>query len=180
MSPAAPFPPPPGIPLGAWRHPPRRDRGFTLVEIAFGMMVSIFMGFAILNSLIVSQRFAARARLLTNARAIVQRNIDAASGVAFTGSTSTPTILAVTSGTGVVCDDDGGAPTENIQLLRSGTNILVSGTLRRIVTSEPVTVSGTASDPSVIVQRVTFQIDYNYLNIPYSYSETTLRSADSQ
>jgi len=155
-------------------------RGFTLMEVVFAMAFSIFLGAAIITSLMTSQRFAARARLLTNARAIVQRNIDAASGVVFSGTSSTPAILAITSGTGVVCDDDGGAPGENIQVLQSGTNVLVTGTLMRIVTAEPVIITGTASDSSVVVRRVTFQINYNYLSLPYTYSETTLRSADSQ
>lgn len=160
----------------------RRAQGFTLMEIVFAMLVCVLMGIAILNSLIVSYRFAARARLLTNARAIVQRNVDAAAGVAFTGTASPPTILALTTGSGVVCDDDGGtgAPVESIQLLRSGSNVTVSGTLRRIVTTEPVVVSGTTVNGNAVVRRVTFQVDYDYLNRHYTHSETTLRAADSQ
>ena len=155
--------------------------GFTLLEVIFAMAFSVFLGAAVISSLLASQRFAARARLLTNARAIVQRNIDAASSVTFTSST-TPAILAITSGTGVVCDDDGGTgtPVENIQILRTGTDVLVTGTLRRIVTAEPVIVTGTASDASVAVRRVTSQIDYEYQSNHYPHSETTLRSADNQ
>lgn len=165
-------------------HPKHRFlcRGFSLVEVLFAMTFYIFLGAAVISSLLTSQRFATRARLLTNARVIVQRNIDAATGVAFSGTSSTPAILAITDPAGVVCDDDGGTgtPVENIQVLRSGTNILVTGTLRRIVTAEPVIVTGTASDGSVAVRRVTFQIDYDYLSNHYTHSETTLRSADSQ
>ncbi|MCX6966221.1 MAG: type II secretion system protein [Verrucomicrobia bacterium] len=165
-----------------WEPPRDRfRRGFTLIEIIFGVAFSAFLGAVIITSLMNSQRFAARARLLTNARAIVQRNIDAASGVAFSAS-APPPILAITASGGEICDDDGGTgtPVENIQVLRSGTNVLVSGTLRRIVTAEPVIVTGTTSDASVVVRRVTFQIDYDYLSIHYTHSETTLRSSDLQ
>lgn len=161
----------------------RRERGFTLLEIVFAMLVAVFLGLALINSLTVSYDFATRARLLTNARAIVQRNIDAATGVVFSGTSSTatiPDILSLTTGT--VCDDDGGtgAPLENIQLMRSGSNVLVTGTLRRYVSTEPVTVSGTTTNNSVVVRRITFQVDYDYRNRHYTHSETTLRSADSQ
>ncbi len=166
---------------GRQNHAPA-CRGFTLMEVIFAMAFSIILGAAVITSLVTSQRFAARARLLTNARAIVQRNMDAAMGVAFTGTSSTPAILALTSSAGVVCDDDGGtgSPVENIQVLRSGSNVLVSGTLLRIVSAEPVIVSGTAVDASVVVRRVTFQIDYDYLSQHYTFSETTLRSSDLQ
>ena len=156
-------------------------RGLSLLEIVFAMAFSIFLAIAITTSLLTSQRIAARVRLLTNARAIVQRNIDAAAGIAFT-SGSIPDILAITSSSGVVCDDDGGSgsPVENIQVLRTGTTALVTGTLTRIVSAEPVIVSGTAADASVLVRRVTFKIDYDYLSLHYTHSETTLRSADLQ
>jgi len=156
--------------------------GFSLVEVVVAMTISILMGAAIIMSLMASQRFAAKARLLTNARVIVQRNIEAATGVIFTGTSSTPAILALTGDAGVVCDDDGGsgAPVENIQVLRGTNNVLVTGTLRRIVTAEPVVVSGTEVNSSVVVRRITFQIDYDYLSHHYTHSETTLRSADAQ
>jgi type II secretory pathway pseudopilin PulG len=150
------------------------------METVFAMMVAVLLGVALINSLTLSYRFATRARLMTNARAIVQRNIDAATGVVFTGTNSTPDILGLTASSGVVCDDDGGATQENIQILRSGSNILVSGTLKRFVSSEPVKVSGTATDSTATVRRITFQVDYDYLNVHYTHSETTLRSADSQ
>ena len=157
--------------------------GYTLMEVMFAMMVVILLGASMINSLMFCERFAARTRLYTNARAIVQRNLDAATGVLFTGTTTTPAILSTTSSAGTVCDDDGGTgvPVENIQVLKSGTNVLVTGTLTRFVTNESVYVSSAAvSDTSAVVLRVTFQVNYNYLAHDYSYAETTLRSVDSQ
>ena len=151
------------------------------METIFGVALCFFLGAAVITSMTINLRFASCARLMTNARAIVQRNIEAADGIAFSGTSSTPAILVPTVTAGVICDDDGGsgAPVENIQVLSSGTNVLVTGTLTRIVTSEPVIITGTA-DASVIVRRVTFQVDYDYQTHHYTYSETTLRSADTQ
>lgn len=166
----------------------RRMRGFTLMEVMFAMTVAILMGATIIESLLFSQRIAARTRLYTNARAIVQRNLDAATGVAFTGTAcaSGTSILKITGTAGLSCDDDGGTGvlSENIQVLKSGSNVavtVVSGTLTRIVSSEPVYVTGTTSaDPNALVMRITFKVDYDYLSHHYTYSETTLRSVDSQ
>jgi len=175
------------VPSKEWRRGPTPHRhsfarhGFTLLEVIFAMAFSIILGAAVITSLMTSQRFAARARLLTNARAIVQRNIDAAAGVAFSGTSSTPAILATTASSGTVCDDDGGSATiENIQTLSTANDVLISGTLLRIVTAEPVIVTGTTADASTVVRRITFQIDYDYLWHHYTYSETILRSSDSQ
>jgi len=134
------------------------------------------MGAAIITALIHSQRYATSARLLTNARAIVHRNIDASSGVAFTNS-SIPTLLGTTVTTGVVCDDDGvttaGTPVENIQLSQNGT-ATITGTLTRIVRPQSVSESAGAT-----VLRITYQIDYDYLSKHCTYAETTLRSVDT-
>jgi hypothetical protein len=166
------------------RGPARANRGFALLEICFAVIFAALMGAVLIRSLLQSERYAASSRLLTNARVIIHRNINASTGIVFTGTSSTPDLLAVTSGSGVICDDDGSgsvtSPLENIQVLRSGTNVAVSGTLRRIVTAEPVIVSGTSADSSVVVRRVTFQIDYDYRSHHYTYSESTLRSSDSQ
>jgi len=154
----------------------RRECGAYLVEVCFALTISIFMGVSIVTSLVHSQRYATSARLLTNARAIVHRNIDASSGVVFTNS-SIPTLLGITSTTGTVCDDDGvttgGIPVENIQLSQSGTAV-VTGTLTRIVTQQSVSESSGAN-----VLRITYQIDYDYLSKHCTYAETTLRSVDS-
>ena len=154
--------------------------GFTLIEVCVATSFAILMGAVLIETLLQSERFAASTRLMTNARAIVQRNLNAAAGVVFNDPTSPPPLLATTTGsTGVVCDDDGssnaGTPIENIQLLRSGTNIAVTGTLRRIVSAEPVPEASTAT-----VRRITFQIDYDFRSRHYTYSETTLRASDNQ
>lgn len=154
----------------------RQERGVFLLDVCFALAVSIFMGVAIVTSLIHCQRYATSARLLTNARAIVHRNIDASSGVVFTNS-SIPTLLGTTSTTGTVCDDDGvtttGIPVENIQLSQNGTAVII-GTLTRIVTQQSVSESAGAN-----VLRITYQIDYDYLSKHCTYAETTLRSVDS-
>lgn len=166
------------------RSTPHRpaQAGFSLLEVCFAMLFAAVMAVSLIQCLLQNERYAASSRVLTNARMVVQRNINACAGIAFSGTASTPALLALTASGGEVCSDDGvdGVTTQTVQIGGTGSVATVSGTLRRIVTSEPVTVSGTAVNSSVVVRRITFQIDYDYLSRHYTYSETTLRSADSQ
>ena len=154
-----------------------RTHGFTMLEVCVTVTLSILLAAAVTGSLVQCMRFAAAARLLTNARAIVHRNLNAASGVAFFSTTGAPTILQLTSG--AVCDDDGvatgGTPVENIELGSNG-GVIVSGTLNRVVTQQPVCET---SATTAVVYRVIFTLNYSFANRSYSYSESTLRAQDS-
>jgi type II secretory pathway pseudopilin PulG len=153
-------------------------RGMTFLEICVAMAISILIGAGLLAGLTQCLSFAASGRLLTNARAIVHRNIDAAGGVAFTSTSSIPTILATTGSAWTVCEDDGatttGTTVENIQLSGSNNTVLVTGTLRRMVAQETASESASAQ-----IYRITFKVDYTFLSKSFSYSETTLRSIDN-
>ena len=149
----------------------RSRLAFTLAEVVIAMMIAVLIGSGVVGSLLTSERFSARMRLLTNARVILQRNIDTALGVSFT-TTATPDILAITPASGVVFNDNGSAQ-EQIAVLRSGTIAMVTGTVTRIVTAEP-------NPDNADIRRVTFRIDYSYLSRLSSFSMTTIRARDDQ
>jgi hypothetical protein len=110
-------------------------------------------------------------RTLTCARAVVQRNIDTAMGVPFTSALQ-PTILAITSASGAVYDDDGGGDNlVNIALMRDGTTGWLKGTLTRTVVAE-------ANAEGADIRRITFSVSYIYRGRPYSFAMTTLRTLD--
>lgn len=133
--------------------------------------VIVMCGVGGVQALVMVNRKASSMRLFTNARAAVQRNIDAALCVPFS-STLEPPILALTSGAGEVYDDDGqGDNLVDIALTRAGTDAVVRGTLTRIVLAEP---NGDGAN----IRRVTFRIAYTFLSHPYGYEMTVLRSVD--
>lgn len=131
--------------------------------IAIAGMVSV-QSLALLNAK------ASAMRILNNARAVVQRNIDTAIGVPYSTS-SIPAILATTPAGGSVWVDDGTANLENVVYLSNGTSTLVQGTLTRTVVAEP-------NSESQALLRITFQLAYTYRKHNYSYSMTTLRAPD--
>lgn len=136
--------------------------------IATGLI--LVSGIGGVHSLLTVNREAADMRMLSNARAILQRNIDTALGVPFDAST-TPAILATTSSSGSVYDDDGGGDNVvNVSSLRSG-NTLLTGTLTRTVVAE-------ANSDNADIRRVTFQLNYSFRGRPFSYQMTTLRTQD--
>ena len=108
---------------------------------------------------------------LNNARAVVQRNIDTALGVPFS-ATQQPAVLAITSATGSVYDDDaGGDNLVTIVTPKTAAGMTLKGTLTRIVTAQ---ANGDAAD----IRRITFRIDYTVKNRPYTFAMTTLRGSD--
>lgn len=152
------------IPL-AERH---LDQGMTLVEIAIGVAVLGLVAAAAIATLIVLNKNAVSTRIMTNAREIVQRNIEGAVGAPFT-STSIPPILATASG--AVWDDDGGGDNlETIYTSRDGT-AKITGTLLRTVQTE-------ANAVGADIRRVTFHLDYSIFGRPMSYEMTTIRAMD--
>ena len=149
----------------------RRKGGFTVVQAVVAMGVIAIAGAAGMMALVQVNNKAAAMRTLNNARAIVQRNIDAALGVAFSASVQPP-ILAFTSVTGSVFDDDGGG--DNLVTIvapKSAAGTTINGTLTRIVTAQ-----GNADGADI--RRVTFRIDYTVRGRGYSLSMNTLRGSD--
>ena len=146
------------------------ERGMTIVEIAMGMAVLGIVAAGALASFITLNKNAVRTRIMTNAKEVVQRNIETAVGLPFL-STSTPAILATTGTAGAAWDDDGGGDNAiTIYTSRDGTQ-KVTGTLLRIVRPEP-------NSASADVRRVTFHLDYSIFGIPASYEMTTIRALD--
>lgn len=142
----------------------------TIVEIAMGMAVLGIVATGALASFITLNKNAVRTRIMTNAKEVVQRNIETAVGLPFL-STSTPAILATTGTTGAVWDDDGGSDNLiTIYTSRDGTQ-KVTGTLTRTVRPEP-------NSANADVRRVTFHLDYSIFGIPASYEMTTIRALD--
>ena len=153
----------------------RRHRGeaagFTLVQVMVATAIIVIVGLASVQALVLMNRKAATMRVMNNARAVVQRNIDTAMGVPFT-STSTPAILATTTSSGSVYDDDGGSDNlVNIALFRAGTTAWLKGTLTRTVVAE-------SNADNADIRRVTFSLSYVYRGKTYSFAMSTLRTQD--
>src|SRR3954471_3441720 len=113
-----------------------KPAGFTLVQVMIATAIIVIVGLASVQALVLMNRKAATMRVMNNARAVVQRNIDTAMGVPFT-STSTPAILGLTTSSGAVYDDDGGSDNlVDVALFRAGTSAWLKGTLTRTVLAE--------------------------------------------
>ena len=156
--------------VGLWSFR-RRMSGFTVIQAVVAMGVIAIAGAAGMMALVQVNNKAAAMRTLNNARAIVQRNIDAALGVAFS-PTVQPPILAFTPTTGSVFDDDGGG--DNLVTIvtpKSAAGTTIKGTLTRIVTAQ-------ANADGADIRRVTFRIDYTIRGRAYSLSMNTLRGSD--
>lgn len=142
----------------------------TIVEIAIGAAMLALVATGAFASLIVLNRNAVRTRIMTNAKEIVQRNMETAVGLPFTSS-NVPAVLATTTTSGSVWDDDGGGDNlETIYISRDGTQKM-TGTLLRIVLPE-------ANAASADVRRVTFHLDYSMFGKAASYEMTTIRAPD--
>ncbi len=145
--------------------------GFTVIQAVVAMGIVAVAGAAGMMALVQMNNKAAAMRTLNNARAVVQRNIDTALGVPFS-ATQQPVILAITSATGSVYDDDlGGDNLVTIVTPKTAAGMTLKGTLTRIVTAQ---ANGDAAD----IRRITFRIDYTVKNRPYTFAMTTLRGSD--
>ena len=123
------------------------------------------------QALLTANRMGAASRVLTAARAVVQRNIDTALTTTFTQA-STPSILATTPTTGQVWDDDGGADnTVQIAVQDNNTSIVATGVLTR-------TVLQIANSDNAVVFQVTFSLTYTYLGRQSTIAMTTIRARD--
>ena len=149
---------------------PSSDAAMTIVEIAIGMALLGLVAAAAIAALTVLNKNAASTRVMSNAREIVQRNVEAAMGSPFTSSTE-PNILKITSTSGSTWDDAGGTGQVTIYTSRDGTGPMVQGTLTRTVTTE-------ANTPSADIRRVQFRLSYSLFNRPMTYQMTTIRAMD--
>ena len=151
------------------RH--RSCAGVLLMEVMIASAVLVMTIVGATQALLTANRLSASSRVLTGARAVVQRNIDTALTVTFT-KVSIPAILAITTTGGSVYDDDGGFDnTIQIAAQDNGGIVLASGVLTRIVTA--VTNADSAD-----IRQVTFKLDYIYGGRAQSVSMTTMRSID--
>jgi hypothetical protein len=149
----------------------RGQAGIALIQVIMAMGIIAVCGAAGIRALIEINRKAAAMRTMNQARAIVQRNVDSALGVPF-NKTLCPAILAITSASGVVYDDDGNTDNlENIVVGRSGAGAVVRGTLTRIVTAE-------ANPDNADIRRITFRLTYSYRLKTYNFEMTTIRAMD--
>jgi len=130
----------------------------------------LIVGIAGVQALAMMNAKASAMRILNNARAVVQRNIDTAMGAPYS-TTAVPAILATTPATGTVYVDDGSGNLENVVYLSNGTSTLVTGTLTR-------TVVAAANSESQALLSITFSLTYTYRKHNYTYSMTTLRAPD--
>lgn len=143
----------------------------TLVEIAISVALLGLVATAAIATLMVLNKNAVSTRLMTNAKEVVQRNIERAVGVPFTAA-NIPPILATTGFGGVPWDDAGGSSPVTIYTSRDGTGPTVQGTLTRTVTTE-------ANKPNADIRRVNFRLSYTLFGRQMSYELTTLRAVDS-
>ena len=151
------------------RH--RSCAGVLLMEVMIASAVLVMTIVGATQALLTANRLSASSRVLTGARAVVQRNIDTALTVTYTKA-SEPTILAITPAGGSTYDDDGGFDnTIQIAAQDNGGIVLATGTLTRIVTA-------VTNADGAIIRQVTFKLDYTYGGRAQSVSMTTMRSID--
>lgn len=157
-------------PLGTFKRL-RKCKAIMLAEtmVAAAVLAMVIVGTS--HALLIANRLAAASRVLTGARAVLQRNIDTALASTFTQST-VPAILAITPASGQSYDDDGGFDnTIQIAVQDNGTAVVASGTLTR-------TVVAIANADNADVRKVTFRLQYTYRGRSQLLSMSTIRSRD--
>jgi len=158
----------------------QRENGFTLLEVVAAMIVAVVLGVIVTGGFLMSQKMAASGRIRTQARVILQRNIDLALSIPFTG-VSTPPSLELTVGQslpGVPFNDPTLPPPSQVgqvPLLVSSNDgaPLVTGTLWRHCEELD-------NPDKAVIHRITFTVRYDYLGSAQEISLTTLRSRDDQ
>lgn len=149
----------------------RQRAGIMLAETLVAAAVLAIVTVGTSQALLIANRIAAASRVLTGARAVLQRNIDTALVSTFTQNTE-PAILAITPAGGAVYDDDGGFDrTIQIAVQDNGTAVVASGTMTR-------TVLAVANADSAVIRQVTFTLQYTYRGRPVTLSMSTIRSRD--
>ena len=149
-----------------------------LVEVVVATGLVLTIAVLVTHLLMVSTRVASANRVLTAARAIVQRNIDNALAVRWTSTAAVPAVLATTSGS--VYDDDGanlnGEGTNKIALVierkADGTPYtVIPATLDRIVTDISPSAGAT-------IRQVKFRLTYTFQNRSQTVEMSTMRAID--
>jgi type II secretory pathway pseudopilin PulG len=149
----------------------RSRRGLALVEAMVACAIIAFTFAGVMYSMTIVNRRAILSRIQTNARAVVQRNIDRALSEKFTIQIS-PSILATTTTSGSTWDDDGGGDNKVSVVTENSTGtIVIPGTLTRTVTS----ITNTAGAE---LRQVTFSLAYSWRGNNYTYKASTTRSRD--
>ena len=157
-------------PLGNLRRL-RLRAGIMLAETLVAAAVLAMVTVGASHALLTANRIAASSRVLTGARAVLQRNIDTALVSTFTQNTI-PAILQYTPAGGQSYDDDGGFDnTVQISVQDNGTAVVASGTLMR-------TVLAVTNADSADIRQVTFTLQYTYRGRPVTLSMSTIRSRD--
>ena len=142
----------------------------TIVEVAIGVALLGLIAASAIAALTMLNKNAASTRVMTNAREIVQRNIETAMGSPFTASVE-PNILKKTGTNGSAWDDSGGSGQVIIYSSRDGSSLTVKGNLIRTVTAE---TNAAGAD----IRRVNFRLSYSLFGRPMSYEMTTIRAMD--
>lgn len=142
----------------------------TIVEIAIGVALLGLIAASAIAALTALNKNAASTRVMSNAREIVQRNIETAMGSPFTASTE-PEILKTTGSSGTAWDDTGGTNQVIVYSSRDGTSPTVKGDLIRTVTAE-------TNSAGADLRRVKFRLTYPLFGRQMSYEMTTIRAMD--
>ena len=157
-----------------WKTPRllRRVSGIALLEVMMAMGLVMLIAVSATHSILTVNRISARNRVLTAARAVVQRNIDNALSLTW-DETVEPAVLGITSGTAFDDDTGGVAGMVNLIIQKNGASqvILLQGTLTRIVADVP-------DSEGADIRRITFRLAYNYQKTDYVIEMTTIRTRD--
>lgn len=166
--------------LSGARH--LRESGIALIEVVVASALTIMVAVAITHLFLTSTKIASSNRVLTAARAIVQRNLDNAMALRWDSST-VPSILAITSGAivydddGVTKDADGNVLTNKVSLVAqtnsdgTQTFTVIPGTLTRQV----VAVSNTLG---ANIRRITFRLTYTFQGRNQTVEMSAIRAID--
>ncbi len=161
------------LPYGGKPHCHGVERGITLLEVLIGMAIISLYATAAMPALLTMNHIAAAARIMTTAKEVVDRNVEAANAAPFTAS-SVPAILTVT-GSSVQCIDYPSGASNPINLLPDTTGAaVVTGTLTKSVT---LWSTADATD-NANTRIVTFTMSYSLFRRQMTYQATTLRAPD--
>lgn len=154
---------------------PRHHRllqGFALIEVITAASLVGVVALGSVQALGILNRNAATNRIVTNARTILQRDINTALTTTYSTNGTLPAILAITPAAGTAYDDDGGDPSYVVVVSQGATNYaLVKSTLTR-------TVTAVTNPDNADIRKITFSISYQYRGRTYTDSMTTYRTVD--
>ncbi len=148
----------------------RGQAGMTLIEVVIALGILGLSTVLVTQAMLMSNRQAATVRMMTIARATVQRNIDTALSISFKKAAA-PEILQITAAGGVTYDEGTGSNLIPLASPDSAAAALVAGTLKR-------TVLAVANPDNAEVRRITFALSYTYRGRTYVSSMSTVRAAD--